>query len=228
MNTVSVSGIFVDTTGVLIGNQNKNLILKVAIDLFSQKGYNAVSIRDITREVGIKESSLYNHFKSKAFILETIYYNFRMEIAKIIPPQDRLDDITAAMNIELFLTQGFQNFLEHIQNPETEKIWRIIYLEQVRDDVARAIYLNNIVAGITDSMTVVFEKYIALGQVKPYDPRMLSIQYQYPLLQMVNSFILSRIDGQETAGVEQMMVKHIHFFLSMFRKDIEEGGLLNV
>lgn len=170
MNTVSVSGIFVDTTGVLIGNQNKNLILKVAIDLFSQKGYNAVSIRDITREVGIKESSLYNHFKSKAFILETIYYNFRMEIAKIIPPQDRLDDITAAMNIELFLTQGFQNFLEHIQNPETEKIWRIIYLEQVRDDVARAIYLNNIVAGITDSMTVVFEKYIALGQVKPYDP----------------------------------------------------------
>ncbi|MNF06005.1 hypothetical protein D3C80_2058670 [compost metagenome] len=77
-------------------------------------------------------------------------------------------------------------------------------------------------------MTVVFEKYIALGQVKPYDPRMLSIQYQYPLLQMVNSFILSRIDGQETAGVEQMMVKHIHFFLSMFRKDIEEGGLLSV
>ncbi|MDF9839055.1 MULTISPECIES: TetR/AcrR family transcriptional regulator [unclassified Paenibacillus] len=217
METVSDMGEFFDANGLLIQNDNKIRILKVAIDLFSQYGYNAVSIRDITREVGIKESSLYNHFKSKAVILETIYFNFRMDIAKIIPQLDRLDTIVTAINIEMFLTQGFQNFLDHIQHPQMEKIWRIIYLEQVRDQAARAIYLNDIVAGICDCIAIVFEKYIALGQLQSHDPGMLSINYQYPLFQMVNSYILRRLDGLDTAGVEQMMVEHIHFFLSMFR-----------
>ncbi len=206
-----------DTNGVVIHNHNKNSILQVAIDLFSQNGYNAVSIRDITREVGIKESSLYNHFKSKAEILETIYYNFRMDIAKIIPPLGSLDAIVSSMDIEKFLTQGFQNFLEHIQNLKMEKIWRIIYLEQVRDQVAREIYLNDIVNGICDCMAIVFEKYIALKQIHPHDPRLLSVNYQFPLLQMANIYVLRRLDGQETTDIEQLMMAHIQFFLSMIR-----------
>lgn len=206
-----------DTNGVVIHNHNKNSILQVAIDLFSQNGYNAVSIRDITREVGIKESSLYNHFKSKAEILETIYYNFRMDIAKIIPPLGNLDAIVSSMDIEKFLTQGFQNFLEHIQNLKMEKIWRIIYLEQVRDQVAREIYLNDIVNGICDCMAIVFEKYIALKQIHPHDPRLLSVNYQFPLLQMANIYVLRRLDGQETTDIEQLMMAHIQFFLSMIR-----------
>ena len=36
----------------------KDKILEVAIDLFSKQGYHGVSIRNITKEVGIKESSL--------------------------------------------------------------------------------------------------------------------------------------------------------------------------
>ncbi|MBC8080417.1 MAG: TetR/AcrR family transcriptional regulator [Gorillibacterium sp.] len=217
METIHEVGSFLDTSGVVIHNRNKNSILHVAIDLFSQSGFNAVSIRDITREVGIKESSLYNHFKSKAVILETIYYNFRMDIAKIIPPLGSLDAIVSSMNIDVFLTQGFQNFLEHIQNPKMEKIWRIIYLEQVRDQEARAIYLNDIVDGICDCMAIVFEKYIALKQIQPHDPRMLSVSYQYPLFQMANIYVLRRLDGQGTTDVEQMMLAHIHFFLSMVR-----------
>lgn len=217
MKTVNEMGTFLDINGVVIHNHNKNSILQVAVDLFSQSGYNAVSIRDITREVGIKESSLYNHFKSKAVILETIYYNFRMDIATIIPPLDSLNTIVSSMEIEMFLTQGYKNFLEHIQNPKMEKIWRIIYLEQVRDQQARAIYLNDIVAGICDCMAIVFEKYIALKQIQPHDPRILAVNYQYPLLQMANIYVLRRLDGQKTTDVEQMMMAHIHFFLSMVR-----------
>lgn len=227
MEVTDETGVFFDTNGVLIRNHNKNVILNTAIDLFSQNGYNAVSIRDITREVGIKESSLYNHFINKAEILETIYYNFRMDITKIVPPLDRLGTIVSAMSVDVFLRQGFQNFLKHIQHPQMEKIWRIIYLEQVRDEAARTIYLNDIVQGICDGITIVFEKYIALGQLKSHDPQILTINYQYPLFQMVNSYILRRLDGQETAGIEQMMVEHIHFFLSLFQISELRGEAVN-
>lgn len=38
----------------------KEKIVETALDLFSQRGYDGVSVRDIARAVGIRESSLYN------------------------------------------------------------------------------------------------------------------------------------------------------------------------
>ena len=50
----------------------KDKILKEAFYLFSERGFHAVSVRDIARAVGIKESSLYNHFKNKQDIFDRI------------------------------------------------------------------------------------------------------------------------------------------------------------
>lgn len=83
--------------------------------------FSAVSIRDITREAGIKESSLYNHFRSKEELQETIFYNFRLDVARIMPPVEMLDAILDAMTPEAFLNRGFQNFMEHIKDPNMEK-----------------------------------------------------------------------------------------------------------
>ncbi|WP_082397975.1 TetR/AcrR family transcriptional regulator [Methanobrevibacter arboriphilus] len=43
----------------------KEKIFNVAIDLFSKKGYNQVSMREIATEVGIKEASIYYHYSKK-------------------------------------------------------------------------------------------------------------------------------------------------------------------
>lgn len=47
-------------------------ILWEALDRFSRQGYAAVSVREIARAVGIRESSLYSHFKSKREIFDAI------------------------------------------------------------------------------------------------------------------------------------------------------------
>ena len=46
-------------------------ITATALALFAQRGYDGVSVRDICKQVGIKESSLYYHFPSKQAILTT-------------------------------------------------------------------------------------------------------------------------------------------------------------
>lgn len=45
-------------------------ILEEALTLFSQKGYNGTSVREIAGAAGIKESSLYNHFANKQEIFD--------------------------------------------------------------------------------------------------------------------------------------------------------------
>lgn len=45
--------------------QRQTEILKTALNLFSQKGYYATSVDDITREAGISKGLIYTYFKSK-------------------------------------------------------------------------------------------------------------------------------------------------------------------
>ena len=47
-------------------------IVDAAIELFSQNGYHATSMRDIAKAVNIRKPSLYHHFDSKEDILLTI------------------------------------------------------------------------------------------------------------------------------------------------------------
>lgn len=50
----------------------KDEIIQTAALLFKEKGYSAVTMRDIAKAMGIKAASLYNHIKSKQEILSEI------------------------------------------------------------------------------------------------------------------------------------------------------------
>jgi AcrR family transcriptional regulator len=53
-------------------SQRKQEILKTASFLFKEKGYTAVTMRDIAKEMNIKAASLYNHIHSKQELLTLI------------------------------------------------------------------------------------------------------------------------------------------------------------
>ena len=48
----------------------KEKITKEALTLFAEKGYKGTSVKNIADAVGIKDASLYNHFKSKQEIFD--------------------------------------------------------------------------------------------------------------------------------------------------------------
>ena len=50
----------------------KQRILTEAVQLFSKEGYEAVSVDQIAKAVGIKAPSLYKHYKNKRDIFDSI------------------------------------------------------------------------------------------------------------------------------------------------------------
>ena len=58
----------------------KEKIFDVSLDLFSKKGYDSVSLREIAEEVGIKKSSIYSHYSSKEAILMEIFEYFTNQL----------------------------------------------------------------------------------------------------------------------------------------------------
>lgn len=191
----------------------KDKILCVAINLFSQKGYSGVSIREITREVGIKESSLYNHFKSKDEIITTIFEYFRNEFAKTLPPIEKLEQILVNSSIEEFFEQGFENFKMHIDNPTNEKLWRVLYIEHFRNPLAREIFLNDIIKKTLGFLEIVFERLISQGKIRPLSPSLLAAEYQYPIFSMITEYNMLRFDQKNTDAIEKRMKEHVNFFL---------------
>jgi len=57
----------------------KEEIIKTAAKLFREKGYSAVTMRDLATGMGIKAASLYNHIDSKQDILKSIIISLAEE-----------------------------------------------------------------------------------------------------------------------------------------------------
>ncbi|WP_316568941.1 TetR/AcrR family transcriptional regulator [Neobacillus sp. YIM B06451] len=205
---------FLDKDLKPIANATKNKILYVAIDLFSQRGYRGVSIRQITGDVGIKESSLYKHFQNKDEILDTIFANFEVQVVKILPPEDWVEQIARLMDPRGFLERGLQNFMNHINHLTMRKIWRIIYNELFSDSRARAIYFETIINQTIDRVGAIFQKMIELGKLpNQEDGKMLSAEYHYSVFTLIMEYNVLKFEGKPTEEIEKRLQDHIEFFI---------------
>lgn len=193
----------------------KEKIFNASLDLFSQRGFSGVSIREITREVGIKESSLYNHFRSKEEILEAILLQFRVDFAKTIPPEEDLDEILANRTVEEFLKAGQQNFKNYMKDETGTKMWRILQVEQFRSPLAREIILEDLYNRTIRFLELVFSKLIELKRIRPHNPKALAIEYQYPVFSLLTEYNILKIDGKDTTAVDEKLEQHIAFFVEM-------------
>ncbi|MFC3885664.1 hypothetical protein ACFOU2_20180 [Bacillus songklensis] len=152
-------------------------------------------------------------FPYKDELLATIFHNFRRDIVNILPPIEQLHDIIVRMTPEQFLHRGVQNFMDHIDDPIMEKIWRIVYNEQYRDSEARDILLQDITYRTLDFLEIVFEKMMELKRIRRLSPRLLDAEYQYPLFAMVAEYNLLHYEQKDTKEVVQRMADHVDFFI---------------
>ena len=75
----------------VIGGDRVEQVLSSAARLFTSKGYDGASMRDLAAEVDIRPSSLYHHFPSKQHILFEICYGFQRDFNLEVVPELRAD-----------------------------------------------------------------------------------------------------------------------------------------
>ena len=122
----------------------KEKIFNISIDLFSKHGYDGVSIRRIASEVGIKESSIYNHYTSKQEILTSIlnYYVEEMLKDEIPLPQASLN---LDRGFDYFYKAGCDAFLTKLKEDRMMKITRLMFIESYHNDEVRDFLKKSII-----------------------------------------------------------------------------------
>ena len=146
----------------------KEKIMNASILLFSDKGCDKVSMRDIAAEVGIKASSIYNHFPSKQGILKCIYEFYVEELRLVFPKTGEL--------LYLLETGPADNVFEKIcyyYRPEVQdKMDRIILIASQRiclDKDSENFIREHFFEPLTEVWTAVLNRGIELGKIKAID-----------------------------------------------------------
>lgn len=196
----------------------KEKIFDVSIDLFSQKGFDAVSIREIAREVGIRESSIYNHYKSKEAILDAIIDYFMLELSSSSPPEEEMERLMETP--KLFFEIGAKAFIERMSAPKTEKIWRIISIELYHNEKIREFFKRELLEEPLKAWEQTFKKMMEKGSIKPLDPKLMAREYFYfSIFLYFEHFVLNYGETDETFMelVWERMSNHAEFILNAIK-----------
>lgn len=204
--------------------QTKDKIFDTALDLFSKMGYDSVSVRTIASEVGIKESSIYNHYSSKKDILMSIL-NYFEEYFKGNPLDDESIRKLLEENPEEFYHQGSEMFKQQIFEEKILKIMKLIFVQMYQIDEVKEFFLREILGGSTDFWSDVFEILIQKNVIgSDCNPNKLAEMYfGFSMFKLWEIFL--KYDDFPKAEIEIMFdeVEEYHkFLLDSVRADKNE------
>mgnify|MGYP000434042425 CR=1 FL=1 len=203
----------------------KEKITATALALFAQRGYDGVSVRDICKQVGIKESSLYYHFPSKQAIfdaiLETTSAHYQKDTAEIsVHVQDSQKDIPVFSHIseELLVEKVRQIFLYSLHDKTISQFRRMMTLEQFRSPKFAELLSKRYVDWMISYHAGIFRALVANGELRNEDPDTLAWMYVSPII-----VLLSICDRQPEREAESLAKLDAHVKL-FFRTFNIEGG----
>lgn len=205
----------------------KEKIFDVSIDLLSQYGYDGVSIRQIAKEVGIKESSIYNHYSSKESILESIlnYYINEMlkEEAPIMQSNENLD-----LGFEYFYKQGSARFISKLSEERMMKITRIFLVESYHNEKIRNFVKEAIIGYAIDGWEELFELMKEKNLIKrDSDTKQLAESfYYYGLFLLYEHFIINYPEDDEKflRDFERRTTAHMKIVFNSVKNDFDGNG----
>ncbi|HOI39678.1 MAG TPA: TetR/AcrR family transcriptional regulator [Methanobacterium sp.] len=202
------------------GNKpTKEKIFDVSLELFSQKGYNGVSIREIAREVGIRESSIYNHYKSKEAILDAIIDYFKTKLNQSGLPDEDAEDLME-QGPEVYFEVGAKMYIDQINTPEMEKIWRLVSIETYHNEKIREFFKKELLEEPITVWENVFQIMIEKKKIKPLNPRILAYEYFSFIIFLFFEYFVLKYDEDFDSFMDLALKKlgnHTEFLLEAIK-----------
>lgn len=201
------------------GIDTQNQILKTAAQMFACKGYDSVSIREIAEGVGVKESSIYNHFKSKQDILEVLFKEFAVRAPLSRPTYEQLEAMVKIMSLREILKNIMfsvgRNIDEILGNTAI-----IIQCERFRSPEGAEAYYNYLVKEPTAYYQKLIEMMIREKKIKNQNAQNIIKHYCYMATALSQEYFMAANGFGCVDEAVKRMLEAIDFFCSL----IEDGA----
>lgn len=201
----------------------KERIFSVAIDLFAQKGFDAVSLREIAEAAGIRKATLYYYFTTKDEMLENIFeYSMeRWNLSKVgkWSDSDEAEAQVVAMGLDGFMAMASGVSKSWMEDPRMEKIMRITLIELYHNEQMKK-FMTSFFGSGPEFFEASFAIMMKHKLIKPADPKVLAMEYlSFYMMALVDYFLLQygSTPNSFVQEYDARMKEHTEFFTNAIR-----------
>ena len=176
--------------------KTRDRITEAALSLFAENGFNGTSVKQIADAVGIKDASLYKHYKSKQEIFQSIVILIRRHMSDLsgklqLPTEEDLEndaDLLTQMDVALLKTISRDAFVFYFSDPYVSRFWKIAHMEQYINEeiygMFRRLFIEDAIDYLTQLMIFLSKKAV----LKTADPRAAAISYYAPIFLLLTKY----------------------------------------
>jgi AcrR family transcriptional regulator len=178
----------------------KQKIFACALELFSKKGFNGISMRDIAEKVGIKGSSIYNHYSGKKAIMDDICETFIKTLDVSRPPLSQVETMLDRMDaVELF--QSLILAYGKSINRSWTQMARIIFSEHFYNEKAGEIFKTELIQENVSYYVAVLAMMEQKGKIRVCEKHLIATLFnnEQLMLSMQYAHCASDTERSETA-----------------------------
>ncbi len=202
--------------------ERRDQILKAAIEVFGEKGFERATIADVARRAGVAEGSIYNYFKNKGDLLIGIPQQIvQLPIQAITPLLERTS-ARGGVPPEQVLAVIARNLIAVFH--QNARIFRVListvpHLKQA----AREKYTSQVILHAIGMLETYFRKQIELGVFRQdQDPRVLAVSFFGMLFPHIMVREVIQVDVQLVSDYEELIRQVVPLFLHGVMADTAE------
>lgn len=206
----------------------KERIIDEALTLFAVKGYQGTSVKNIADAVGIKDSSLYKHFKSKKEIFDTIVQEMSVRMERMsrengLPDENDMDEaaeLYGSISENGLLMLSERIFLFYLRDEFAARFRRMLVIEQYRDKEVYGVYRGLFMDAAISYQTQLFAEMIKRGVFEGKDPEAMAVNFYAPIF-----FLLNKYDQEPNREEEALKAlrKQVLEFSRLYKKRAEDS-----
>lgn len=193
----------------------KEEIIYAALELASEYGLKSVSLSQIAEKVGIRKPSLYNHFKSKEELVNSMYTFLRKKAQMNVGITSGPDTFPEDKSLAEILTGSISVYFSFLSDVNMMKFLKVLYSERSISSVAAQIMLDE-----TDRMISVtknlFYALVVHGKMRNENVDIAALSYAMTVHSLVDrqmDMITAGLsDAIEKSELPKEIREYIHWF----------------
>lgn len=199
-------------------NDTRQRILDTALLLFSQRGFSAVSIRDICAEVHIKESSVYYHFKNKRAIFDELLLLFEQRAERMMGQLERAVGGQPEANGDTLYCRTCEVFFEdYLMDGFCNSVLRLLLIEQHGSAEAGQVLDRWMFEVPLSFQSSVFSSLISQGLLRDTDSGYLAVRFYAPIYMFAQRWLFTgELTPERKRAFRDAAYRHVEaFFMEM-------------
>ena len=191
-------------------------IIEVSLELFAQRGFSGVSVRDIAKAVGVRESALYKHFKNKQDILDQIIIEMQSRIRNVYVeqqvPEAVREDVTAGyeeLSEDRLKEITWQLFCLYTKDPMVSNYRKLLVREMLVSNHIADLYSEAFIMGVLRRQGETFSKLVKDGMFRKEEAEIVALHFYGPIFLLFQQYDCHPEQEEE---IKNILEKHVEAF----------------